>query len=258
MKRKHPAAIAWLCAGLVLAALNVSAQAILSTRAGLVYYVEGEVAVEGPTRAPADKDLQLRPGERLLIRKGKAEVLVTPGALLRLGDDAVLRMRSTSLEAPELELEAGSSILEVDKMPMGNSVRIRLGDAYVVLKEDGLYRLDYATSNLRVYGGKADVLLPGARAIEVHPRFALRLQGKEATVRRFDSRQQDALHAWAASRSFDAALENVAAYRRQKRWRYQERGLFYDREYNVRLHSDKISERRIGEQSASVGARARY
>jgi len=228
----------------------VFGQNVLSSQAGFVYYWEGEAAVAGPTRTPGDVNTQLRVDEQLQVRKGWAEVLVTPGAMLRMSEGSALRMKNTSLEAAEFALEAGAAMLEVGRMPTGNTVRMWAGDSEVQVRQNGLYRIDVVAGELRVYGGGAVVKLVGGREVAVKRGLALRMTDTEALPVPFDTLQQDGLHAWSGRRSLSYALENLAAYHKQKRWRYVAQQMFYSPDYDMKLYSNRIPEYRLGEGPA--------
>jgi hypothetical protein len=74
--------------GLALFALcgtALYAQSVLSARAGLLHYVEGEVLLDGK---PAEVDLasfpSMKTGSVLRTADGRAEVLLNPGVFLRM------------------------------------------------------------------------------------------------------------------------------------------------------------------------------
>jgi len=64
-----------------------------TARPGTVNYTEGGVTIDG--QAIAAKSLgstEVEPGQVLRTGQGKAEMLLTPGVFIRLGDNAAVRM----------------------------------------------------------------------------------------------------------------------------------------------------------------------
>src|SRR5580765_5156081 len=74
---------------LLLATVPVNAQSGRNPgRPGSLNYVEGQVSIGA--QAMNDQDVgsaKLEPGQLVATEQGKAEILLTPGAFLRLGDN---------------------------------------------------------------------------------------------------------------------------------------------------------------------------
>ena len=106
--------------GLCLAAYGAVA------RPGTINYAEGQVSLDG--RAVAHGKLgsaEIASGHVLQTARGKAEVLLTPGVFLRLGDESSVRMVSPSLTDTRVELLRGRAMLEVDLLEKENRLRVR-------------------------------------------------------------------------------------------------------------------------------------
>ena len=60
---------------------------------GALNYVEGQASVGNQTvDQKSIGSVQLQPGESLSTGQGKAEILLTPGAFLRVGDDSTVQL----------------------------------------------------------------------------------------------------------------------------------------------------------------------
>jgi hypothetical protein len=204
-------ALTLLAIGSIPAGISYGQQ-VVSAHAGVVHYVEGRVFI-------ADQAVQqkfgqfpdLQPGEVLRTEAGRAEVLLTPGAFLRLAEDSSVRMVSRELSNPSFELLSGSVMVECDDLPKGDALTLRSGDRNIVIEKHGLYRLDAEPGLLRVYDGKA-VVHAGSEELAVGG-------GKEAnfrgtlTAEKFDAKKADAFYAWNGLRSGYIASANVSAAR---------------------------------------------
>ncbi len=131
---------------------------MVSTRAGLVHYFEGVVAINGePQKAQFGRFPEVREGSELRTGQGRAEVLLGPGVILRVADDSAIKMISTSLANVKLELLAGTAILESRDALAGNTVTLFFKDWHVAVSKKGVYRIDADPAQLRIYDGEVHV-----------------------------------------------------------------------------------------------------
>ncbi len=149
--------------GVILAAVlsapawgtNTDAKAAIP---GTVNYVEGQASIGDQTlNADAIGSAQLQADESLSTGKGKAEVLLTPGVFLRLGDNSAVRMVSPSITTTELAVNQGVAMLEVTQLYPQNDIRISTDGATTRIEKTGLYAFDASQGQIRVFDGKADV-----------------------------------------------------------------------------------------------------
>ncbi|MDE3166110.1 MAG: hypothetical protein KGN36_09910, partial [Acidobacteriota bacterium] len=74
------------------------AQPARIARPGAVNYAEGSVTLAGQTiGAQQIGKAEVQPGQVLETGQGKAEMLLTPGVMMRLGDNSAVRMISPNL-----------------------------------------------------------------------------------------------------------------------------------------------------------------
>ena len=176
---------------------------------GTLNYVEGQASIEGRPLTPQSVgNTMLQAGQVLATANGKAEILLTPGIFLRLGNDSTLHMVSTDLTHTEVRLEQGRANVEVDQIYPQNTILIDLKNGQTQLLKNGLYAFDSGNSTVRVFGGKAAVY-PGAnlqanvKPIDVKGGHQLALNGEPLKPQGFnkDQASADPLYKWSSLRS---------------------------------------------------------
>src|SRR5579864_6539626 len=100
---------------LALTGIPGFAQQAISARSGMIHYVEGK-AFAGDQQI--DEKLgtfpQVKENQVFRTTEGRAEVLLTPGVFLRLGENSSFRMITNRLVDTRVEFLTGSMILESD------------------------------------------------------------------------------------------------------------------------------------------------
>jgi hypothetical protein len=199
--------------GAVLATA-LSAQNVISARSGLIHYVEGKVTLNGEqVVVKAAQFPEMKGGQELRTELGRAEVLLSPGAFLRLSEDSAVRMVNNRIEDTRLQVLAGSALLEIgDFDTKEQAITALVGGTGVEVKKRGLYRIDANPPQLRVYDGAATVVADGQSVtIKAGKQTALTAAiGPE----KFDKDKGDAFLRWAARRSGYIAAANLAAAKR--------------------------------------------
>jgi hypothetical protein len=199
-----------LC-GFAVAAGSVAAlaQSVISARSGLVHYVEGQVYLgDQPVETKFGSFPEVKENQRLRTEDGRAEVLLTPGVFLRLGENSSFRMVTNRLIDTRLEFLSGTAIIEADDIGKDNSVTVVYKDTSVHFAKKGLYRLDSDSGGLRVFEGLAEVTA-GDNTAEVRDGHVIALDS--LAVGRFDKNSTDALDRWSARRGEYVAMANVGA-----------------------------------------------
>jgi hypothetical protein len=108
----------WLAAALVLAPLVPHALAARTALPGTINYIEGQVTVDGkPMAASQDGSMALGPNDILSVGTGKAEILLSPGTFLRVGNGGQVRMVAPELANPRVQVMHGEAMVEVDYKP---------------------------------------------------------------------------------------------------------------------------------------------
>lgn len=188
------------------AALCLPAEAAGSTagpaQPGSLNAVEGQVTIGGRKVTQADiGNAAVPPGGVLATRSGKAEVLLTPGVVLRIGDNSSVRLDSMLLSDTRVSVVQGSAMVEADRLYPENHVQILNAGTDTTLVRDGLYRFDSQPPALSVIAGEAK-LTSGNRTITVKKSHEVLLAtGTKLKARSEDRPKYDELYAWSDMRS---------------------------------------------------------
>src|SRR5689334_16236767 len=195
---------------LTLSVTAVSAQQMISARAGMVHYVEGKVfAGSEQLDGKFGNFPQLKENQVLRTEQGRVEVLLTPGVFLRAAENSSFRMITNRLIDTRLEFLTGSVIVEADDMLKDNSVTVVAKDAAIHLRKAGVYRFDSEPSRVRVFKGAVDVEANG-KTSELKEGKELSLAG-EMQIAKFDTKDSDALSRWSYRRAEYVSMANVCA-----------------------------------------------
>lgn len=191
----------------------VQAQQVVSAHAGVVHYVEGHVFVDNkPVQQKFAQFPDLREGGELRTEDGRAEVLLTPGAFLRVSNNSSVRMLGRELSDTRFEVLSGSVMVECDNVPKDVSLTVISHGHNIHLEKQGLYRLDSDPPEFRVYDGRA--------VIDSGPNQLTLKRGKEAsldgagtvlTAGTFNPKLGDSFYEWNTTRSGYIASANVSA-----------------------------------------------
>jgi hypothetical protein len=217
------------------------AQRVVSARAGLITYLQGPAFVDGKrvvlksTRFPQMKD-----GETLSTGRGRAELLLAPGVVLRLSENSRLQMDDTQLVKTRVTLLQGDALIEILQLPEGNRIQVALAETTTELSRPGLYRLGKiqngtASNTLRVYGGEA-LARSGPKMAVAKRGMAVKLD-PDLTVGKFDRKQTDSLHAWSARRSFDLFMSDADARQKQTHWQSAGAGYLENKNFGVEFRA---------------------
>jgi hypothetical protein len=231
------------CAGGAL--FPLSAQKVVSARAGLITYLRGPASIDGKrvvlktARFP-----QMRDGETLSTGPGRVELLLAPGIVLRLAENSQVRLDDTQLSDTRVTLQQGEALIEVVQLAEDNRVQIAVGESTTELTRAGLYRIGKAQNAtqdspaqnmLRVYGGGA-LVRSGLSLADAKRGMAVSLDPNLA-VSRFDRKQKDLFHAWAARRSFDLFMSDPDAREKQTHWQPTAGGYIENKNFGVEFRA---------------------
>ena len=195
----------------------------VSARAGRINYLIG-VAYLDEKRVVIKPGLppQMKNGQQLRIKNGKAELLLGLGVYLRLGDASVIRMQETQLDDIRVSVENGPALIEIEQMSKGSRLRVMCGAAATELRRDGLYRFDTAmdgalSDTLRIY--KGDAAVDGEAGSIIGKKGQLVNLAGSLNLHNFDLKESDSLQLWALRRSqqrIDAERRRLEARRMQQ------------------------------------------
>src|SRR6516225_11273344 len=130
--------------GILLAAvLTAPAWAANTALPGTLNYIQGQAYLgDQPLNSKSVGSVNLQPGESLATENGKAEILLTPGVFLRVGDNSTVKLVSPSLADTEVGLSKGHAMVEVAEIHPENVIRITEDRATTQLLKTGLYDFD--------------------------------------------------------------------------------------------------------------------
>lgn len=235
MFRRRKLGLLFFCAGCALFPLY--AQKVVSARAGLITYLQGPAFLDGKrvvlktARFP-----QMRDGEILSTGRGRAELLLSPGIVLRLAENSQLRMDDAQLSNTRVTLQQGEALVEVVQLAEGNRIQVEIGETSTELIRTGLYRFGISLNGtgqntLRVYGGEA-LVRSGIKIVEAKRGNTVNLNADPA-VSPFDRKQKDPLHNWAARRSFELFMSDPDAREKQTHWQPAGSGYLENKNFGV-------------------------
>jgi hypothetical protein len=180
-------------------ALHLSAQSVISTRSGLINFSEGAVFVDGqPLSRKYGTFERLKNGSALVTESGRAEVLLTPNTYLRIGEKSSIRMVSDNLSDTQVEVLAGSALLDSQGAAEGDFVKLLFKDATIRILKPGRYRVDVEPPQFRVFDGEAEVARNGGRTT-IESSQLLPLDGAPV-VKRFTEGSDGLLDIWSDER----------------------------------------------------------
>jgi hypothetical protein len=191
-------------------ALPADGQSVISTRSGLIHFFEGAVYLgDEPLKPQFGRYPSMAEGAELRTMQGRAEVLLTPGVFLRVGESSAIRLVSNNLSDTRVELLAGSAIVDSAEPSSGTSVALIYKNWKVRFLQKGIYRIDSEPPRLCVRRGDAEVSA-GVTGAPISVRDGMDLPFAAVLVpeRSIDA-PTDALANWARGRGESISADNA-------------------------------------------------
>jgi hypothetical protein len=181
--------------------LAPGARAAQTALPGTLNYVEGQVSLDGNqlTTKQIGK-VEMSPDQMLATDRGKAEVLLSPGVFLRVGDNSQIRMVSTGLADPSVEVVRGEAMVEVDYLAKQARLDVLERGAEASLLKDGLYKFNADEGQVQVIDGKAKVT-DNNESKEIGKGKEIVLSGAPLKPVKFDRKAEDDLYQWSNVRA---------------------------------------------------------
>jgi hypothetical protein len=205
-----------LLAGLALGALAVApgfAQSVISAHSGVIHYVEGKILVDDKVlETKASEFADLKNNGVLRTEEGRAEILLTPGIFLRIGEQSAVKMLSNRLTDTRVEVLQGEALVECDEILKDNAVTVVYKNSTVAVAKRGLFDFDASLGRLRVYDGEVVVKNPTGQ-LTAKKGQEVNLTDGPLMASKFDVKVGDPLIRWASRRSGYISMANVAAAR---------------------------------------------
>jgi hypothetical protein len=197
-------------AAVIALALPVRAQSVISTHSGVIHFFEGTVYLGNePLETHLGKFQVIPQGGELRTEQGRAEVLLTPGVFLRLGQQSAIRMVANALADTQVELENGSAIVDSGESNAGTSVTVMYKEWRVHFLQKGVYRIDSDPPRVWVRRGEAEVFA-GASEQPVSLEQGMNLPLAGVLVPESSNVQPgDGLNDWANGRSESISADNA-------------------------------------------------
>jgi hypothetical protein len=206
MMLRNMKVILGIISGVVMAAgLAVPAQAAGIAVPGSVNYVEGQVSLNGTSlNSKSVGSTEVGANQLLETGHGKAEILLTPGVFLRVGDNSAIRMVSPELTNTQVEIAKGRAVLEVTQLLKNNQLVVRDDGAVTTIEKNGIYAFNADPPQVRVFDGKATVtVVDNDTSVELKKGKEVSLNGS-LNAEKFDRKaaeKQDPLYQWSSVRA---------------------------------------------------------
>jgi hypothetical protein len=183
-----------------LAVFRLPAQPVTTAKAGLVSFTMGTVYIDNqPVRRSPTHFPTVKENSTVRTENGRAEVLLAPCMVLRIGEYSAIRMIDSRLIDTRIELVAGSAVADIGTIGHHTSLTLMVKRAAVVLARPGTYHLDVASARLRVFEGRA-IVQDADQSTVVAGGNTLTLDPATAPVK-FDKTAVDSLDLWNRGRS---------------------------------------------------------
>ena len=181
-------------------------------RPGSVNYVQGGVSSAGePLTIQSVGHFALTPGQAIDTgNDGYVEVLLTPGAFLRVGPNSKFNFSAVGLADTRITMAHGNALIEIDQLISGTHEEVTFGPTSVDMLKKGLYGFAADPAVIRVFDGKAEVIgQAGHDDAGKHDQIAL---ADNPALKRntFDENQakMDPLFVWSSARSRAESEQN--------------------------------------------------
>ncbi|HXE62396.1 MAG TPA: hypothetical protein VN519_02595 [Bryobacteraceae bacterium] len=201
---------------LTLSASLCLAQAIAPSHSGTVDYFQGDVSIDGlQLVSKTARFSTLKEQGVLKVGEGRAEMLLTPGVILRVGENSSVRMLDSDLLHTQVQLISGTAMVEA--MESGTDVK----DPPVTIVYNnfrsqpvkfGIYEITSDPAQMRVFQGEARVSTGSDNWTKVKDGHQIALTSELASSK-FDDKVADDLYLWSRDRSAYLAAANLSSAR---------------------------------------------
>ncbi len=207
----------WASAAVLISmtAAVCSAQGITSAHSGLLHYFEGNVSIDGVSvEAKVGKFSEIKENSILRTAQGRAEILLTPGVYLRVGENSAVKMLDNRLLSTRVEFLSGTALVESDDPEVSvkdPAVTIVYKDYQVQPLKYGIFELSSDPSQMKVFKGQANVMAGTIKSVVKEGRLVV--FSAALVSERFDEKQADDLYLWARDRSGALSAANLSSAR---------------------------------------------
>lgn len=196
------------------ASQNENAQQPGLASPGAINYIEGQATLDGQAlTAQSVGSAVAKPSQAVATTNGYVEVLLTPGAFLRIGHDSEVLLKSASLAGATLQMDRGAALIEVADLVEGSTLTVDLDGTSTAIVKKGLYSFDAAQHSVRVLDGKAEVRNATGETTLKKGDQVLLASDKPLKKRDFETKQakHELLYVWSKVRGEQQAEANASA-----------------------------------------------
>jgi hypothetical protein len=184
---------------------------------GTINYVEGQASIDNqPLSANSVGSVQLQAGQSLNTQAGKVEVLLVPGTFLRVADNSAVKMVNAGLANTEVEIDKGRAMVEATDINKNNDIRVDVNGVTTKILKNGLYDFDADHNTIRVFKGKAEVVVNDKKIDLGKERELVLNANTKPKAEDFDARKyEDDFFRWSALRSgylSEASVDQARIY----------------------------------------------
>ncbi len=192
-----------------------SAQSVTSAHSGTLHYFDGAVSIDGtPAVAKVGKFSEIKENSILKTDQGRAEVLLTPGVFLRVGENTEIKMLDNRLLSTRIELLSGSAIIESDDPEVSikdPAVTLLYKDFQIQPVKYGVFEINSVAGQLKVFKGQASIA-SGVTHMMVKEGHLVSLT-PALTSEKFNEKDVDELFVWTRDRSAYISAANMSSAR---------------------------------------------
>jgi len=202
-------------AAFVFTAAVCVAQNVAPSHSGTVHYFEGDVQVDGTKLvSQVARFSELKEQSVLHTGLGRAEILLTPGVILRVGENTTVRMLDNRLMSTRVEFVSGTAMLE----GVDSGTTVKDPPVTIVYKDFeaqpiryGIFEMTSQPSQARVFKGETKVTGNGA-SLNIKEGNQVDLTTTMASAK-FDPKEGDDLYLWSRDRSAYLSAGNMSSAR---------------------------------------------
>ena len=204
------------------------AQSVVSAHSGTLHYFDGDVSIDGQSiQSKVGKFSEIKENSVLRTGLGRAEVLLTPGVFLRVGENSSIKMLDNRLLSTRVEVISGTALVESDDPEVSvkdPAVTIVYKDYQIQPVKYGIFEITSDPSQMKVFKGQASVVAGSNKALIKEGR----LMPFEAALvsEKFNEKQADDLYLWARDRSAYLSAANMSSARSLASNGYSPLGLY--------------------------------
>jgi hypothetical protein len=210
-----PCRISSVAISLAMTVAVCSAQSVTSAHSGTLHYFEGDVSIDGAqVQSKVGRFSEIKEQGVLRTAQGRAEVLLTPGVFLRVGENTSIKLLDNRLVSTRVELLSGTAMVESDDPQLSikdSPVTMIYKDYQIQMLKHGVIEISSDPGILKVFKGEALVNTADLRATVKEGRqmpFSAAL-----LTEKFDGKVGDDLYLWTRDRSQSLSAASMSSAR---------------------------------------------